>query len=389
MSAICSCSSDNDRNVAPTGGDGVKPLYALASRTITTDSGTTYINLFDSPDITSVDFKQAREFHGVVGAEALDGKLFVSSGDAPIVTRFGVTDDKVWKEDGSINFATYASKITLSSNAFGQSKKGYMALNVVDRLVWEPDTLTIRSQQIAGTDIVRDRDGLSVRASFDRAIATRDNAVYWPYYWSDNTYYRIAPVSQIAVYDTDKDQLRTVIDVPCPGVDFVSKDDAGNLYFSNWAFATLAPAFEAGAPKTCVVRVKAGETAIDPSFTFRFEEVTEGRQGIAFHYLGNQTALFAAFHRELVPASTDPKKALQGNYWRFWSFDMKTQKAKIVDGIDYFSGGYRAERVDGRTFLLIPRADHASTVAYEMFPDGSVKRLYESPGWAYHFFRVR
>jgi len=62
---------------------------------------------------------------------------------------------------------------------------------------------------------------------------------------------------------------------------------------------------------------------------------------------------------------------------------------KAHDGIDYFAGGYTPAKIDERTFLLLPRADYASSVTYELLTDGTAKQLYESLGWAYQFVRVR
>ncbi|WP_394846219.1 MxcI [Pendulispora brunnea] len=385
--ATLSCNGTDDP--APsTEPDGVKPLYALLSLVSTTDSNASYVNLFDTPDITEVKFSGAREFPGASGIDAVNGKLFVSSGDAPLVMRFGITEALTWKDEGSVNFANYGSTAGLWGNGFGNSK-GYMTFNSVERVVWDPSTMTIRGQNVAGNNLVRDRDGLLVRAAYDRALVPQGTELYWPYYWSDNDYFRFSQTSQIALYDTAADQLRSLIDAPCPGLDFASKDDDGNLYFSNWVFAVAQPAFDASAPQTCTVRVKAGQTTIDPEFRVRFPELTDGRQGAAFHYIGQGKAFFAVFHHEAVPAGTLPRKAIEDNYWRFWTYDMVTRTAKPLEGIDVFAGGYRAAKVNGRTFLLLPRKDYSSTVAYELFADGTVKRLFESVGWAYQFLRVR
>ena len=401
LATICSCSSESSAP-GPGGGnpdgspgtgtpDGVKPVYALLSLVSTTETNVSYVNLFNSPDITSVNFSQAREFPGSSGIDVVNGKLFVSSGEAPRVMRFGLTDDLTWNDEKFVNFQRYGTAAGLWGNAFGSSTKGYMTFNEVDRVVWDPSALVIRSQNTAGSDLVRDRGGLLVRAAYDRSIVPQGNSLYWPYYWSDNDYYRFDQASQIAIYDTGTDQIRSLIDAPCPGLDFASKDEDGNLYFSNWVFAVSPPVFDGNGRHTCMVRVKAGETTIDPTFnSVRFTDVTGGREAAAFQYLGGGKGFFAVFHNERITGPvTDPKNAIYGNNWKFWSYDVNTKVAQPIDGIDYFAGGYRTAKVDGRTFLLMPRSDYASTVTYEVLADGTVKKLFESTGWAYQFIRVR
>ena len=389
--ATVSCGgTDDNPTSAPSSlePDGVKPLYALLSLVSTTNSNASYVSLFPSPDFKDVNLGGAREFPGASGLDTVNGKLFVSSGDGPTVMRFGITEGLTWKDEGDINFGNYGPSAALWGNGFGNSK-GYMTFNATERVVWDPSSLTIRGKNAADAKLVRDRDGLTVRAAYDRALVTQGTELYWPYYWSDNSYLRFSQTSQIAVYDTASDQIRSLIDAPCPGLDFASKDEDGNLYFSNWVFAVAQPSFDGNAPQTCAVRVKAGQTTIDPDFRVNFPAVTEGRQATAFHYIGQGKAFFAVFHKELVPPGMSPLDAIQGAYWRFWTYDMATGTAKPLEGIEPFAGGYRPAKIDGRTFLLLPRKDYSSSITYELFPDGTVKALFESPGWAYQFLRVR
>ena len=55
------------------------------------------------------------------------------------------------------------------------------------------------------------------------------------------------------------------------------RDDAGDLYFSNWVFSVAATILEDDAPANCAVGIKAGEQTIDESFTRDLSTLTEGR----------------------------------------------------------------------------------------------------------------
>jgi hypothetical protein len=102
----------------------------------------------------------------------------------------------------------------------------------------------------------------------DRSAVVRDGRLYQPLYWTDETYFEFAPSSPIAVIDLATDTVLGTLDAPCPGLDFATQAENGDLYFSSWIFAAGGAAVIAQ-PATCVARIPAGGS--QPELAFRLQ----------------------------------------------------------------------------------------------------------------------
>jgi hypothetical protein len=366
------------------------PAYAIAT-TISGDQGsTTYIAAINSLDIEDFDLEQAHEYPGWATIGGTDGMLFVSDGEAPKITRYEVYDNAALKEDGSLSFTNYGlATASFFHNVFVDPTTAYMHLEEVSRVVWNPTEMVIEGEADApGLDA--ERDGLTVRAGFGRAAEVRDGFVYQSFYWTDADYYLFAPQSQIAVYDAADDSLVKLIDAPCPGLDVATQDEEGNLYFSNWVFSAAAPLIETDAPETCTVRINAGEQKIDEAWTRSFTDLTGGNSITAFRYLKDGKGIAAVLNEDAldINADTDPTVISGGANWQIWLFDLENGTAEPIAGLDGIAGAYYAFTFEGRTFLLLPAADYASTTVFEI-ADGEAVERFTVPGWAYQFVKVR
>src|SRR5262245_6469138 len=80
------------------GGDGTGPVYALHTVVFDPDyNPTSYVKLVESPDIDQVSFDDARELPGYAFVAAFDGKLLVSDGESPVITRYTIDDQLAWE----------------------------------------------------------------------------------------------------------------------------------------------------------------------------------------------------------------------------------------------------------------------------------------------------
>ena len=363
--------------------------YALVTVVFSDDERTTYVNLLESLDqLSSIDLADAREFPGLAGVVTLGGKLFVYSADAPTVSRYTPAGTGAWAEEGRVDFGGYGEP-DLLTNIFISSQKGYMPFDVTGRVVWDPIALEIAGTQPASPSLPSDRDGLSVRLGYHHAV--RGNLAFQPFYWSDADFFAHGSVSQVAIYEAGTDATKGLLDVSCPGIQTITRDEAGTLYFSNSTSAVIPRLFSASAPAPCMTRIKADEETIDSAFSLRFDELTEGRQGGTFQYLANGRGIFQVFHHERITIApdADPFDVSFSPNWRIWTLDLETRAAAPVDGIDYFGGQYSAFTVGGRTFVLLPSADYSSTAIYEIVSDGTAVNRGDSTGWGYLLIEVR
>jgi len=390
--------NDRDSHITPTPDAAVdtapppiSPLYAIASSVFGDTGSTTYVNLLDSLDVRLIDYARTREFRGGATISAIGGKLFVADGEAPVITRYLVKDDRTLQEDGRISFGNYGLKTApFYASTFVSPTKVYQHHEKVRRIVWNPAALEIGKLADA-PGIALERDGRNVAPSFDRGSVIRDNRVFHSFSWFDKDYRTAAATSQIAVYDATTDQLVALTDIPCPATEIATKDEAGNLYFSNWVFSLTAPLTSKDAPKNCIVRVSAGKESIDQDWTVRIADLTGGREGAALRYLKNGKAVLAVFHHEDVKFDgvDDHKLVWGGDTWRLWLVDLKSKTAKPIEGIHRITGGYYLFEFEGRFFALLPSKDYAKTTAYEIFENGTAVPHFETRGWAYQFVKVR
>jgi hypothetical protein len=389
--ALSGCGDDKDETPDnPRTQD--KPMYSLATSVFTQGGGgATYVSVFNSLDVTSLDLEKAGEHAGFATIGAVDGKLFVGAGEGAEVSRFNVYDDGSLEAAGKLSFASYGlTSAPLYLNHFVDSTSAYMSLEESKRILWNPSTMQI-SGVLESPSIVREREGLVVRSSYDRARVVRDGFSYQAFYWTDGDYYDFLPSSQIAVYSNADDSLVKLIDAPCPGLDAATQDEAGNLYFSNWVFSAAAPVLEADAPDTCVVRIKKGEQDLDTAWTKSLSSMVGGRQTAAFRYLANGVGVVAVFHDENVTIDdkTEPGVITGGNHWKLWRVNLDSGTAAPVEGLDFIAGGYYAFNIEGRTFLLLPTSDYAKTAVWELGVNGAAVKRFETLGWAYQFVKVR
>jgi hypothetical protein len=382
------CTSTDEPETAPDAEVKAAPLYAVVSAIFSDDGPTTYVSTIDSLDIDALDLDQAREFPGLATVAASGGKLFVSDAEAPEITRFSVSDRGVWREEGTISFANRLSEGGVSS-VFVDGNSAYAPEDVVARIVWDPSKMTISEVREAASGVPLERDGYAAYLGHDHML--RDGRVYQPVYWADDEGLSYAAISQIIVYDTDSDEVVTVLDAPCPHLHIASRDEAGNLYFSNGARSGTAPLFDKAAARNCVVRIKAGEDTLDEDYTWHFADVTEGREGAGFRILDGREAFFAVFHDEEIEITndSDPWDVSLSAHWRLWRMDLETRAAEPIADIAPFSGQYLSYRFADRTFISFPSAKRESTSTQEILESGEVTTRFVSDGWAFDMIKVR
>jgi len=407
VSGLAACESSEITNPPPVGGDpgtnpptnnpdgtdpgasAGKPLYAIESMIFDDTGQTTYIALVDSLETQpTVTLDKAREFAGYAAADASGGKLIVGDGEKPQLTRFAIGEDGSWTQEQTLSFSNFASA-SLTASVFVNPTKAYAPFDGTNHVVWDPQEFTLVGPMTAPASIPLTREGLAVSRGYGHVIV--GNYVYQPYYWSNENYTKYTETSQVAMIDTTKDEVVAAVDVPCPHLHIASQDEEGNTYFSNGQGSVAAAVLGADHPKNCLARIKAGETALDTTFTKKFRDLTEGREGNNFIYLRDGIGFFNVYHaeRDNVTPSTEPSVIDYSANYHLWTLDLKTMQAKMMEGIDYAGGQYVAFKIDDRTFIAIPAGDYSSTAVYEILPSGVAEKRFDVQAWMFHMFRVR
>lgn len=368
------------------------PAYIIGSTLNGPEGWNAYVAVLPELEPQTIDYSTVLEVPGRADVWVWDGKVFIAQADAPVVSRYAVTDDlALVEEDGTrLSFAAAGVASAQFWNAIWLTpEKAYMNNAAgLEYVIWNP-----RSMEIVGRvdhPSIEERAGFVVRnSSTNRGSVVRDGKVYHTYYWTDENYERYAPESRIAVYDIETDELLDVIAAPCPGLDVATQDEAGNLYFSSW---TGLPGLSLvlGEPTSCAVKIPAGSEQIDPSWTLSWPDLTEGRHGAALRYQGDGYGLVSIFHHEQLEydGASDAFALIGTENWQTWRVDLEARTAAPLQGVAANSGAIYVEPLGDAAYALIPTENYQSSQIYRVNA-GDGQPLFSTRGWATRLFRLR
>lgn len=370
----------SDRGGAP----DEAPRYVVATA-VTDDAGSnTYVKLVTELE-GELDLSDAREFPGWSDLAVAGEYVLVSSGEAPKVLRFRVSDAGELEADGEIGFGNHVDDAGFYNQTVINDDLVVLGGDG-EYVLWSPKTLeitgTVPMPQLA------DRDLVKARFSLDRGSVVRGDRMYHTVSWTDTEELHMLPDSRIVVLDTTTQEVVDVITVPCPDLNVADRDEAGNLYFSNWVYSPGATLLREGA-SACAVRIPAGSESLD-DWRLYYAEVS-GYEGAALGYLGDGKFLFSSFRND--PKSYDPETDwfdwLFGNHWQLEAFDLEAGTSEPVLGTPQNGGGYYAEREPGVSHVLIPGDGYATTTIFAVEPSGKATQELHTVGWATRLFKLR
>lgn len=377
--AMAGCSESSKES-----GGGDDAAYVFAAIVSSGDDSNTYVSLLDELAGQTVDNAAGREFPGTSDVWVFDGAVFVADQESKTIAKFKI-DRGSLLEDGRISFSDYGlNDFGFWVNRFVDSHKAYLGNAPAEFIIWDPSEMTI-----TGTLPLPDLPTQGVLAPnpgyADRAAVLRDGLLYQPVYYADDTYFKYASNSSILVVDTARDEVVDVLDAPCPGLDFGTQLENGDIYFSTWVFAPAGAAVDGG-PKTCVVRLPQAQPR-KVELAFQVRELTAGREGGAFRYIGNGRALMSVLHddRAADEGVTDLTGVGLGPYWRFWLVNMKDESAELFDEIDWNGGAAYTASANGSEYMLVPSGDYSSTTVYDLSAS-DLPHVLETQGWALRLF---
>lgn len=353
-------------------------------------TSTSYVSLVSSLDVGRIKLDNAKELDGRASVAAIGEWLYVASSGEPVVTRYAVNANGSLEAAGSLNFSNYGVPQYFSIDAWGavfvNPEKAFI-FNGTDgsHIVWNPSTMKILGE-IPGPDVTMSGYNLEsvavVRGNRMYRIFTALNYDTWEF---------LTDPQYLAVYDLENDKLLDVVEeTRCPQLysrPFV--DEHGDIYFSGWVW-TPGLALTSDYPKSCALRVKAGEDTFDPEWELDFaNDVTDGREAGILRYVGEGRALLDVFYDERADINdkTDPQELANTANWRVWSVDLENKSGAPLEGLGFKAGGYQDVQVGERTFLMVPNDSYSETTAYEIV-DGKAVKSFMIQGSSYHMVRL-
>lgn len=374
-------------------GDGAEgPAYAIGTL-ITSDNGSNaYLRLVDDLDFAGeqVALDQAREFPGQSDLAVHEGSLLVASGDEPTISKYAVSSDLQLTEPDAVtrvNFSNYGlASAAFWNNQFVAPDKAYMVNGAEEIIVWNPETM-----QVTGTIALPEleaRAGLQLVAGLaDRASVVHDGKFYLALYWTDDNFAERSDDSVVVVIDVATDVAEGTISASCPGLDYATVDEAGQLHFSNW---TGGPGtyFVLGTAQNCIASV---DPATRQVTTKSFASIADGHEGAAFEYAGNGRFVMSIFDevRADVASAVEPFGVVGGTNWQLWTYEPATGESGPIEAIDWNSGAIIHAPIGDELYSMVPGANYASTIAYRLGSARDASPIFGITGWSFRLFQVR
>lgn len=393
---LLGCSSDDTNPVTTTendakGDEDDDREWFVVSTQIYGDVTTSYLPIVPSLDIERIDIDDAKEINGRSSIARIGDWLFVAGSSEPVVTRYTIDGKGRLKQDGRINFANHGVPEFFSIDAWGavfvDEEKAYI-FNGSDgsHVIWNPTTMKITGE-IEGLDIVEEGYNL------ESVALVRGDRMYRMFTFVNYDSWEFLPEPQyLAVYDVNSDKLLELHEeTRCAQLYALpSIDEDDNIYFSGHVW-TPGLALTSDYPRSCALRVKAGEDHFDPDWQLDFADITAGREAATLRYIGDGKALLDVFHHErgeAIDDETDPQALVSTSNWRLWQIDLEKRSGKPMEGLGYKGAGLTDVRVGDRTFLMLPNADWSETTAWEL-KGGKVTERFTVEGNTYQTLQLR
>jgi hypothetical protein len=359
--ALVACGGDDARVVeqpAPPGGDTnppdapdapSTPLYLVAPAFFNGDDVETYL-------ITTSTFDASTTFDPTSGARVLgevvpivhNGKVFASDDRAPVIGRYDVGPDDQLVKGAELSFAGVGMTEVVSWFIYiVDDTKGYVFDPAGRRIVvWNPSTMTLTGTQIDLS--VLDREGWTPRLALEIFSPwRRGSELLIPTAWTGQDEERRF-ANGLLILDVETDTVVSTAEDERCGESYMTVEDAsGDRYFFPSAFSSPQHFFADQRGPTCVLRLRAGESAFDPDYQLDLSALGSGSAAVGGVPDGAGGFFFAAADDALW---NEPENN-GGEYWRIWHYDFATEASRPVDTLPVWAGDPYYVNVGGRVYL--------------------------------------
>jgi hypothetical protein len=400
-SVFMGCGDDRDLTVAtaeqlPSSGE-VGPeapsssasLYAVTTQRYSPDQDLAYVELVNDIDDVGGALTTTLEIpgYGLAVGPSRGGTLYVASDQAATVTRYAVTHGdsttaSQFEERGVLSFAAlgvgaifaYAGQFQFVS----PTKAYFLDSESLQAIIWNPADMTITSSldlsPLAVPDLAVTFDGEPTRRD-------RDLVVVAAYY--DIEAAHVARETRVAFLDVTTDTVQIASDTRCGYITHSVLAPNGDIYLASDTWAVAIHQTSAGdAPDSCMLRIKAGEHEIDP--TYRADIAALTGSTIAGSLLPGQgnTAYVRGFDTSLFQGDIQSYDEIwSAAAWRWYSLELGADApATLVDALPVGAPSSLQLPFEGRTFSNVSEADYRSSRLLDMGAEGGPLDVGTVPG---------
>jgi hypothetical protein len=373
-----------------------EPLYAIGASVFGEEGNTSYVALLPSLDSdVEIDYARVLEVgsaSSIFGPEK--GSFFaVGLDEAPTVTRYDISDGDRFVEGETIDFSGYGLTYMWRDPGlvpFLSEDKAYVIDNrELAVVIWDPAAMEIDGSFSLAE--VADPDYPVTRFEADPTFRGDELLVLVTHSTEDDVG---APYSSLISIDTVNDRVTSIVrEDRCGGLWESVKDSKGDIYFSSgtWDAAENRVFGEAVETVPCIVRLKAGESELDPDYYMESSDIG-GYPAGGMVSGGGDTAYIKVLDEAVLPPidEEDFDAVWGGENWQWYRFQLGSSAAATpVTSLPLSNGGGGELLVEGRSYVRNASADFASTTLLDMGAEGEPAQGLTLRGYPYGIVRVR
>ncbi len=374
---------------AEPGGAPASSAIMLVGQIYGPEGYNTYVGIFPEVPSGDVDFGRFREF-GNANAYSNAGYVFVE--EDGVVQRFSIDENLALVDGPRFSWQDFGiAEINTTYTVFVSATRSYTfapELGVV--LVWNPEAM-----QLTGTlplELPKRPEGMETFA-YDGYLV--GNQVIWNVFsgnWDTITAYTSVTLV-IADAQSDDEPVRIIEDDRCLPGGPASVDESGDYYVQAGAYYGYFLAYgDVGASaRTCVLRLRAGQTELDPDYLLDYRTLTGSYVSDPwFNVSGSQ--YFARSWDPALPFPENEDDFYDNPALRPMLVDITqgtTRPYPALTGVKTIDGVTR--QVDGISYFQLSQTGYVedgNTDVVELHADGIVQKFHLS-GFLLGLERVR
>jgi hypothetical protein len=369
------------------------PLYLIGANIQTTSESVLYLWASPKLDGAKLELEQATELTGASDAITFEGHVYVPNSDESTITRYLIEQGEL-VEDKAVSFVGRGFKWISYAHTILSAERAFLINSDTFKIVeWNPTTMTITKEHDISA-LERSGWGNEFRNGFVRSDGKL--IFHWTY---TNDRKDFVNSLLVAVWDANSGELTFEEDTSCPTSagfgGYFDEDEDLYLIADSFGLFTQFGGFEDPKP-ACIVRIRKGETTLDPTFKQHPSDALGGRFPWGFYYVGDGLAFTSAIDPETPKKFDSVFETLFAPEHEGWLLDVKANTARKISGLPKDGVGFESHRTEGR--LFVPRTSGMVTIEnimstestlYEIKPDASAEPVFSLPGYINPLTRVR
>jgi hypothetical protein len=377
----CGGGEETPGESAPLVGDPERPLYAIGSSLYSAEGPSSFVAFVDGlGEGAQVDYEKVLELPGYGRIWGVDGKgaFYIARNEDASVTKYEVIEGRL-EERQTIKLDAYGIRSFVVEAGvridFLSDTKAYLFDGAtLKAIVWDPSTMAITGEidlsELANTPWL-------TTFGFSETLLRGDQLVMFVTY-EDFTQQRAASDLRVALIDTRTDAVTILRDERCAAL-YATRAGSGDIYFSSdGRAASYRRIDEAAAPAPCLLRLRAGEDALDPDFHVELSALTDGSPTAGIVPSRGEAAYVVALDEEVQPVEKGAGAfaLYQARAWRWWRIELgSTEPGTRLEGTEPNAGGLVFLPVDGDVYTNESAPDYSESTLLRVTEDGFERGL--------------